>query len=108
MEELKDIKEIENKIKQNEMVLIYVWGNSCNVCHDLKLKVEEVIKAYSNIKCYDIELDKVKGVQSKFSVFTVPIILFYIKGKETLRESRYLNIREFKNNIDRYCKLYYN
>lgn len=107
MEELKNIEDIENKIKENEMILIYIWGNSCNVCHDLKLKVEEVLKEYPNINCYDVELDKVNGIQSRFSVFTVPIILFYIKGKETLRESRYLNLKDFKNNIDRYYRLYY-
>ncbi|NSJ93018.1 hypothetical protein G7A79_28605 [Coprococcus sp. MSK.21.13] len=50
----------------------------------------------------DEELDKVKEIQPRFSVFTVPIILFYIKERETLRESRYVNIKEFKNNIDRY------
>lgn len=102
MEEIKDIEDIENKINKNEMTLVYIWGNSCNVCYNLKQKIEEVIKSYPNINSYDIELDKVDGIQARFSVFTVPIILFYIKGKETLRESRYLNIKEFKNNIDRY------
>ncbi|MBE6064038.1 thioredoxin family protein [Clostridium cochlearium] len=107
MKNLKNIEEMESVINKNEMALIYIWGNSCNVCHALKAKIEEVIKEYPNIQCYDVELDKVKEIQSRFSVFTVPIILFYIKERETLRESRYVNIKEFKNNIDRYYKLYY-
>lgn len=105
---MEEIEEIQNKINKNEMTIVYIWRNSCNVCHDLKQKIEEVIKAYPNINSYDIELDRVDGIQAKLSVFTVPIILFYIKGKETLRKSKYLNIKEFKNSIDRYYKLYYN
>lgn len=70
MKNLKNIEEMESVINKNEMALIYIWGNSCNVCHALKAKIEEVIKEYPNIQCYDVELDKVKEIQSRFSVFT--------------------------------------
>ncbi|MCR1933469.1 thioredoxin family protein [Clostridium tepidum] len=106
MEEIKNINYIENVIKDNSMVLMYFSSNEkCNVCTILKEKINTIGKRY-NIKVFNVNIDNFKDAAGKYNVFTVPTILFYIDGKEVLREGRYISLVEFEEKIKRYCDLY--
>ncbi|MCJ8171609.1 thioredoxin family protein [Clostridium botulinum] len=106
MEEIKNINYIENIIRDNSMVLIYFSSNEkCNVCATLKDKVNVIGEKY-NIKVFNVNIDNFKEASGRYNIFTVPTILFYIEGKEILREGRYTSLIEFEEKIKRYCDLY--
>ncbi|ABS41137.1 thioredoxin family protein [Clostridium botulinum] len=106
MEEIKNINYIENIIRNNSMVLIYFSSNEkCNVCATLKDKVNVIGEKY-NIKVFNVNIDNFKESSSRYNIFTVPTTLFYIEGKEILREGRYTSLIEFEEKIKRYCDLY--
>ncbi|HDK7137489.1 TPA: thioredoxin family protein [Clostridium botulinum] len=106
MEEIKNINYIENTMKDNSMVLIYFSSNEkCNVCTILKEKINDIGKKY-NIEVFNVNIDNFKDAAGRYNVFTVPTTLFYIEGKEILREGRYISLIEFEEKIKRYCDLY--
>ncbi|KGO14879.1 thioredoxin family protein [Clostridium botulinum] len=106
MEEIKNINYIENTIRDSSMVLIYFSSNEkCNVCTTLKDKVNVIGEKY-NIKVFNINIDNFKEASGRYNIFTVPTTLFYIEGKEILREGRYTSLMEFEEKIKRYCDLY--
>ncbi|EKN43178.1 thioredoxin family protein [Clostridium botulinum] len=96
MEEIKNINYIENTIRDSSMVLIYFSSNEkCNVCTTLKDKVNAIGKKY-NIKVFNVNIDNFKEASGRYNIFTVPTTLFYIEGKEILREGRYTSLIEFE------------
>ena len=99
---------IENLIKENEIMLIYFGNKTCSVCTVLKPKVKEMLDKYPKIKNIEIDVDKNLEISSQFNIFTIPGVLVFVDGKETIREARYLSMDDLENKIKRYYELFYN
>ena len=54
--------------------------------------------------CY-VDLNKAKEISGQLSVFSVPTILVYFEGKETIRVSRNVHLEELYKQIERYYKM---
>ncbi|MGG7176325.1 thioredoxin family protein [Clostridium paraputrificum] len=100
------INEINNLIKENPMVLLCFYGDSCGVCTVVSDALEKEMKNYPNIKFCKIFAEDNMEVFAKYDVFTLPVVLFYIDGKEYLREARNISIRDLLLDIDRLYSLY--
>lgn len=105
MTRLESKEDIAKLIKENQMVLVYFGGESCNVCHAVKPKIEEILKNYPKIISVHVDTEKALMASTAYSIFTIPVILIFIEGKEILREARYLSIGEINNKIARYYEL---
>jgi len=106
MKTIEEIKNIKKFISNNNLTLLYFSSPDCSVCKDLLLKIKNLLQTYDEISSAYINIKKVKKVGSEFSIFSMPTILFFIDGKETLRKSRYVGLDNFKKELDRYLKLY--
>jgi thioredoxin-like negative regulator of GroEL len=99
---LKNLDEFNSEIDKNEFVIIYFSHESCNVCKVLKPKIIALInESYPEIKllyCNTVELPEIAGQNS---VFAVPTIIAYVRGKEQFRRSRNIGISELKELIER-------
>lgn len=103
---LMDKNESINKIiNEKEMVLIYFSSKSCSVCKAMKPKIEEILKNYPKIISLEVNVENTPKVTAVYNVFTIPGILVFVKGKETIREARYISIQEVNNKISRYYNL---
>jgi thiol-disulfide isomerase/thioredoxin len=98
-------EDIENLIKENQMVLVYFGSESCNVCNAVKPKIEEILKNYPEIESAQIDTEKSLKLSIDYSIFTIPVILIFIEGKEILREARYISIQDLDSKIARYYEL---
>lgn len=95
-------------INENKIVLFYFEGSTCGACEIIKRKVLSIINEYKEIKFIEIDGMKNKDISAKYNVFSLPITILFINGKETIRFGRYVDMLEFKNIINRYYKLIYN
>ena len=98
---------MEELIKNNPISIIYFSGSDCGACDVIKEKVQFLIKEYNEIKFLEINAIKNKELAAQNDIFSLPILLLFINGKETLRLGRYFDVLEFKNSIDRYYNLIY-
>ena len=96
---------IEKLIKDNEMLLVYFGSESCGVCSALKPKVEEILKSYPRVKSVEIDVDKSVRAAAAYNVFTIPVILVFINGKESIREARHISIQDMDHRIARYYNM---
>ena len=46
-----------------------------------------------------------KELAASYNIFSLPILLLFVNGKEALRVGRYFDLLDFKNSIDRYYNL---
>ncbi len=94
--------EIADLIKDNAMVVIYFTGNDCGACEAIKFKIHNILKRFPKIKSGEIQGEEHLDIAAKYEVFSLPIFLLYINGKETLRLGRHINLLELEENIKRY------
>jgi thiol-disulfide isomerase/thioredoxin len=105
MKTLKNISLIDEFVKSGDIRMLYLSRPDCGVCKALIPKIEELIKIFPEMEAGYIDLDQNPEAAGKFSIFTIPGILVYIKGKESIRKARYISTDELKDEINRYHEL---
>ncbi|GAA0738061.1 hypothetical protein GCM10008906_15000 [Clostridium oceanicum] len=64
-----------------------------------------MLKKYEKIEFIKIDIDLNPKIASRYSVYTIPTILLFIEGKETIREARFISLLDLDNKINRYYNL---
>lgn len=104
--EILDSKElIQQSIDDSDMVLLYFGSNSCGVCRDIKPKIEEILNRYSKIKGIYVDVERSHNIAISYNIFTIPGILLFVEGKETIREARHISIQDIDSKLHRYYSL---
>lgn len=103
----KTIEEVNEMINKNEMLLMYFGSSSCGVCVSVLPKIETMLKGYPKIKAVKVETNNSIELSAKYNVFTIPVVMLYIQGKETVREARIFSMENLQQKISRYYKLFY-
>jgi thioredoxin 1 len=98
--------EFQQIILNEKAICFYLSTHECNVCKVLKPKIIEMIKNdFPRINFYYINLNEAKEISGQLSVFSVPTILIYFEGKESIRVSRNIHPDELHHQIERFYKL---
>lgn len=104
MQKLTSIEEIDHFIDSHSLSFIYISRTSCSVCHALLPKVEKLLVNYPEIIPAHIVIDDMEEVAGKFSIFTVPVLLLFVEGKEYIREARIVHLDLLEEKLDRIYK----
>lgn len=75
------------------------------MCRDFFPKLEAMVKKHPRVALGKVDIEKHRKVQGPYSVFTVPLVLLHIEGKETLREARNISLDLLEEKLIRYEKL---
>lgn len=98
---------MEELINNNPISIVYFSGSECGACDAIKEKILHIIKDYNEIKFLEINAIENKELAAQHDIFSLPILLLFINGKEALRVGRYFDVLDFKNSINRYYNLIY-
>lgn len=108
MKTINSLNDIKNFINDNKMAMVMFSTNNCSVCIDVAPKVEELMKKYSQVELVKVDMNELKEASGEYSVFTIPTILLFIDGKETIRRGRFISIEDLDKNISRYYEMLFN
>lgn len=75
-------------IERYPLSFVYVSSTDCSVCHALFPKVQELLMKYPEIHLGRVDAQEVQEVAGALSIFTVPVLLLFVEGKEYVREAR--------------------
>ncbi|MBN8210328.1 thioredoxin family protein [Bacillus sp. NTK071] len=95
------LEEAKRNRNHHSLYFLYLYGTNCSVCHALLPQVEEVLKDFPQIKSGKLNVHEIPEAAGEFSVFTIPVLLLYVEGKESIREARFVNIEQFRSSINR-------
>ncbi|WP_240687966.1 thioredoxin family protein [Pseudalkalibacillus hwajinpoensis] len=95
------LEEAKRNLIHESLYFLYLYGTNCSVCHALLPQVEEVLKDFTQIKSGKLNVHEIPEAAGEFSVFTIPVLLLYVEGKESIREARFVNIESFRSSINR-------
>lgn len=108
MKKVNSLEEINEIINSGDATILYFSSKNCSVCKVLKPKIEEELsRNFPKINFYEISCDENIEIASNFSVFSAPVILFYLDGKEFIKEGRNISINSFINSIKRPYEMFY-
>jgi len=107
MEQINSITEMNALRKKNDMLLVYFSRNTCSVCRDIIPKIDTMIDSYPLIKAVKIEVQKLPELSASYGVFTVPVVMLFIEGKETVRQAGIMSLISLEEKISRYYNLFY-
>lgn len=98
---LTSIEETENFIAQHDLAFLYITMPNCSVCQGLQPQMEELFANYPQIKTRTIDASEVTEIAGKFNVFTAPVLLLFVEGKEYIREARIVHTDAFEKKVAR-------
>ncbi|WP_040951784.1 thioredoxin family protein [Gorillibacterium massiliense] len=104
MREFETITSVESAdefIARHPLALLYISQRDCSVCHALQPKVQQLMMKYPKIELGAIDAQDVQEVAGRFSIFTVPVILLFVEGKEYIREARIVHMDLFDEKMSR-------
>ncbi|QEN04182.1 thioredoxin [Thiospirochaeta perfilievii] len=105
MTELFNKEELDGAIKENQFVLVYLSKTNCGVCKALKPKIKMIADKYPNLNQYYINLDNDETIIGQYSLFTIPGLLVFVEGRESIREARYMSMDDIDSRIGRISKM---
>ena len=98
--------EIGEFIKDNLISIVYFSGSTCGACDAIKEKILYIINEdYPKVKFLEVNAVENPEVAATYNIFSLPILLLFVNGKETLRLGRYFDMLDFKKSIDRYYNM---
>lgn len=98
-EELTSLTDINVFIRNHKLSFLFISQPGCSVCHGLFPQVEQLMTSYPEIKLGHINAADVAEVAGAFSVFTVPVLLLFVEGKEYIREARIVPLDLFEEKV---------
>lgn len=104
--ELTSIEMVDNFINDHSLSFIYISRPECSVCHALLPQVLELMEQFPRIELGYVNADAVEEIAGKFSIFTVPVLLLFVEGKEYSREARIVHLGPYKQKISKIYELY--
>lgn len=107
MKLIKSEDELEELVKESIMIIVYFTGNTCGACEIIKSRIQSILTKFNKIISAEVNGEENINIAAKYGVFSLPIMLLYIDGKETLRVGRNVDFLDLQNQISRYYNMIY-
>lgn len=105
MIEMTSMAAIEKFISTNPFSCLYISRSSCGVCQAVLPQLKNLLSHYPRIRLCHINADSIAEVAGRFSVFTVPALLLFVDGKETIRVARFFHMESLDEQIGKLYSL---
>jgi thioredoxin-like negative regulator of GroEL len=99
--EAESVGELRKLIDNEKLVFVFLYGEHCSVCHGVMPQIRPMIDSYNDLTSIQADIEKLPILSGEFTVFTVPVVLLFLEGKEVLRIARFIRTEELKDKIDK-------
>lgn len=97
---LSNMEAFHQIINNNQLVVVHVMRDHCSVCHHAVLpQIEDIVASYPNTELAVINQSDVENIAGELSIFTVPVDLIFMNGKEMHRQARFIDMQRFEHQL---------
>lgn len=86
-------------IESHRLVVIHVMRDNCSVCHAVLPQIAELVDEYTQVPLGVINQSDVEAIAGELSIFTVPVDLIFMDGKEMHRQARFIDMQQFEHQL---------
>ncbi|BGE81521.1 thioredoxin [Staphylococcus petrasii] len=98
-EQLNSIEQFHQFIETHPLAVIHVMRDHCSVCHAVLPQIQDIVSEYSHATFGVINQSKVEAIAGELSIFTVPVDLIFLDGKEMHRQARFIDMQSFEHQL---------
>jgi len=96
------LEALQNTIRSEVGILLYFFGEHCNVCHALRPKFKDLFdSAFPQIRQIYLDAHKNPEISAYFQVFSVPTMIVFLDGREFVREGRAVSLHKMTEQLAR-------
>ncbi|WGH27872.1 MAG: thioredoxin [Candidatus Bostrichicola ureolyticus] len=102
-QEINDINFDKKIIKANKPVLVYFWADWCGPCKIFSPQIDELSNKYKDkVFIYKINIDNNNNKKNviKYSIKSIPTLIFFKNGKEIDRSIGIVSIDTINNKLN--------
>lgn len=96
---LSNMEAFHQIINNNQLVVVHVMRDHCSVCRAVLPQIEDIVASYPNAKLAVINQSDVETIAGELSIFTVPVDLIFMNGKEMHRQARFIDMQRFEHQL---------
>ncbi|MBF7016218.1 thioredoxin family protein [Staphylococcus durrellii] len=98
-QELYSLNAFQDFIQENRLAVLHVMRDNCSVCHAVLPQVEDLVKEYAGVAFGVINQSEVEDIAGELSIFTVPVEIIYLDGKEMHRQGRFIDMQQLEKQL---------
>jgi thioredoxin-like negative regulator of GroEL len=103
---LRSSDEFTAVLSNKPLVMAYLSGTNCSVCHSIKPKIEQAMsQQFPMIQMVEIPTEQFPELCAQLMVFSVPTVILWVDRREYLREVRMISIDGLVSKIDKIVSL---
>ncbi len=88
-------------VEKEDLVLVYSTHEKCSVCKVLRPKLKELVsERLPQVKWMDIDTELQPEIAGQNQVFTVPVVQFFVYGREAFRKARSFSVYEVVDQME--------
>jgi thiol-disulfide isomerase/thioredoxin len=69
------------------------------VCHAVLPQIADIVKDFPNVPLGIVNQSELEEIAGELSIFTVPVDLIYLDGKEMHRQGRFIDMQQFEHQL---------
>lgn len=98
---MKSYEEFRSVIENANFVIVYSTHQKCSVCKVLRPKLKELLsERLPLVNWIDIDTELQPEIAGQNQVFTVPVVQFFVFGREAFRKARSFSVYEVADQIE--------
>ena len=105
MQEAQSLEQVQSFVKSEKISLLYISRPNCSVCVSLLPQVEELLEDYPQVQTLYVNADEITEIAGDYSIFTVPVIIVSVEGKEMFRKARIVPMDELNHQLHKITSL---
>ncbi len=105
MNQMKSLDQLQSVIHKNKITLLYISRDNCSVCHALLPQVVGLLKQFPMITSVHVDADDIPEIAGEYSIFTIPVVIVFVEGKEMIRKARFVPIKELEADLKKLVSL---
>jgi len=103
---LNGLNKLSNLIDKEKAILLYFYNDDCAPCVSLRPKVERLmVSFFPRMKLLFVDSKHDPKIPASFGTYTSPTLLIFFEGKEFMRFSKYISMKELEAAIRKYYVL---
>lgn len=107
MNKISNLPELQSRISNESLCLVYIKTENCGVCDVVLDKTFTLLTKFPKLTALLVNMHETPDASSAFLVFTAPTIILFVEGKEVYRASRFVLFNELEDRLDTWYKEIY-
>jgi len=108
MREIRSIEEVHTMREEKNSSLLLIKTENCGVCESVLFKLDELKDSYKDVEFAYLYANNVPLVAGELLVFTAPTVIIFAGGKEVFRQSRFIQMGEISETLDKWTDFFRN